>query len=157
MKNMLKTMFAYIGSFGPLVLFLVIATAIFLKDVNMTGIILLLAWMPIGMTLKSILKWIINEPRPKGSIHLNNWERYLDKGTNGMPSGHAHFVGSELAMTICMKLPVWLQVYSGFQSAITMWQRYAYKKHTISQLCVGFFVGVMYSIFYCSFLKCNIN
>lgn len=96
--------------------------------------------MPIGMALKSILKWMINEPRLKGSIHLNDWERYFDKD---LPSGHAHFVGSELAITICMELPV----YCGFQSAITMWQRYVYKKHTISQLCACFFVGVMYSIF----------
>lgn len=154
---MLKKTLAYIGLFGPLVLFVVIIATIFSRGINTTGIILILAWMPIGMTLKSILKWIINEPRPKGSIYLNEWERYLDKGTKGMPSGHAYFVGSELAMTICMKLPVWLKVYSCFQSAITMWQRYTYKKHTISQLCVGFFVGVMYSIFYCSFLKRNIN
>lgn len=97
---------------------------------------------------------MINEPRPKGSIYLNDWERYLDKG---MPSGHAYFIGSELVMTIYMELPMWLQVYSGFQSAITMWQRYAYKKHTIAQLCAGFLIGAIYSIFYCSLLKCNIN
>ena len=154
---MLKRSLAYIGSFGPLVLFGVIAAAIFSRGIDIAGVVLLLAWKPIGMALNSILKWMINEPRPKGSIHLNDWERYLDKGTKGMPSGHAQFVGSELAMTICMGLPVWLQVYSGFQSAITLWQRYAYKKHTIAQLCAGFFVGAVYSIFYCSFLKRHIN
>lgn len=43
MKNMLKTTLAYIGSFGPPVLFVVIAAAIFSKGVNTTCVILLLA------------------------------------------------------------------------------------------------------------------
>ena len=144
---------AYIGSFGPILLFGVIVVTIFSRGLDTTGLLLLLAWKPIGMALNSILKWMINEPRPKGSVHLNKWERYLDKGTKGMPSGHAQFVGSELAMAVCLGLPLWLQAYSCIQSGITLWQRYAYKKHTIAQLAAGFFVGVVYSICYCNFLS----
>lgn len=153
MNDVFKKSIAYIGSFGPLFLFGVIAVTIFSRGADIADVLLFLAWIPIGLALNSTLKWVFNEPRPNDSIHLNAWERYLDKGTKGMPSGHAQFVGSEMAMVMCMGLPMGLQVYSSIQSGITLWQRYVYKKHTIAQLCAGFLIGVLYSIFYYSFLK----
>ena len=150
---MVKNILAYIGSFGPMILFCVMLVSIFSRGLDTAGIILLLAWKPVGMALNSILKWMINEPRPKGSIHLNKIEEYLDQGTNGMPSGHAQFVGSEVALAFCLSLPTWLKIYSVAQSTVTIWQRYAYKKHTSLQLFAGFFVGCVYSACFCMFLK----
>lgn len=157
MNRTVMRLLAYIGSFGPIVLFLVVLAFILSRGLSTTGVVLLLAWKPIGVALNSILKWMINEPRPKGSVHLNRVERLLDKGTKGMPSGHAQLVGSEVAMTVCLRLPLWLRAYSVVQACVTLWQRYAYKKHTIMQLAAGLFVGVVYSAFYCSFLKDYVN
>lgn len=153
MKHAVTKIIAYIGSFGPMILFCVIFVSIFSQGLDTPGLILLLAWKPIGMALNSILKWMINEPRPKGGIHLNKIERFLDKGTKGMPSGHAQFVGSELGLSMCIGLPKWIQIYALCQSTLTIWQRYAYKKHTGLQLFAGFFVGMLYSLFFCMFLK----
>ena len=153
MKPMIIKSLAYIGSFGPIILFCVMSVSIFSRGLDTAGLVLLLAWKPIGMAINSILKWMINEPRPKGSIHLNTLERYLDKGTKGMPSGHAQFVASCTALSLCLSLPLWIQLYSIGQSTLTIWQRYSYKKHTALQLIAGFFVGSVYSVFFCMFLK----
>jgi membrane-associated phospholipid phosphatase len=153
MKSMITKTIAYIGSFGPSFLFCVIVVYIFSQGLDKSGVILLLTWKPLGMIINSILKSIIDEPRPKGSIHLNKIERYLDEGTRGMPSGHAQFVGSGVALSMCLGLPMWLQLYSCGQAAVTIWQRYSYKKHTAAQLGAGFFVGLLYSFCFCLFLK----
>jgi len=147
---------AYIGAFGPILLFLLVFVTIFLRGLDNLSVILLLAWTLISMVLNSMLKMIFNQARPKNSIHLNNVEKYFDNGTSGMPSGHAQFVGTQLAMSVCLGLPLWIIVYAVFQSGISLWQRYAYKKHTIEQLFAGFCIGIVYSSVICSVLKPHI-
>jgi membrane-associated phospholipid phosphatase len=98
--------------------------------------------------LNSILKLIIQEPRPSNDqraleIGIANGHRVsFDKF--GMPSGHAQTCGFALVfMSLVFDSPKMTAFYL-VVSFITMTQRYIYNNHTILQLIVGFVTGGMF-------------
>jgi membrane-associated phospholipid phosphatase len=98
--------------------------------------------------LNSILKLIIQEPRPSNDqraleIGIANGHRVsFDKF--GMPSGHAQTCGFALVfMSLVFDSPKMTAFYL-VVSFITMAQRYIYNNHTIFQLIVGFVTGGMF-------------
>ena len=102
----------------------------------------------LNIALNSILKLIIQEPRPGNDmkaleIGIANGERVsFDKF--GMPSGHAQTSGFILVfMTMVFNSPKITAFYLVI-SFITMVQRYVYNNHTILQLLVGFVTGGMF-------------
>ena len=136
-----------IGVFGPYITAAVIVTEIIIYQESLFKIGLILLWQPLNVMINSLLKEIINQDRPKGTKHVNKLEEYIDEGSKGMPSGHAQVVGSELALAF-LTCNVVTKFFMIFQTGLTLYQRYSYKKHTIMQLIIGFIIGIIYSFLF---------
>lgn len=139
---------AYIGVFGPLVLSIVIIFNLVIIGTRWQQTLLLSIWQPLSIIINSLLKKIINQDRPSNSKHINSFERTIDTGSKGMPSGHAQMVGSEVVFSYLAGANTLVQIIAIIQMLITLWQRYTYRKHTIAQLLVGLIVGGIYSYIY---------
>ena len=80
-------------------------------------------------------------------------EKLIDEGTKGMPSGHAQLVGSELLLSLLSNTNFTTKTFMVIQSALTLYQRWAYKKHTVMQLIIGFLIGSLYSVIFWSMIN----
>lgn len=134
-----------VGAFGPWVMAAVIIAENIIDECSYFKIGALILWQPLSITINGLLKEIINQERPSGSIHVNELEAIIDEGTKGMPSGHAQLVGSELMLSLISNTNVVTKYIMIGQTCITLYQRWAYKKHSIMQLIIGFFIGIFYS------------
>jgi len=136
---------AYAGVFGPLVVAALIVADLVMAGAGWQQLVWLAVWQPLSVMLNLLLKEVFNQERPKGAKHINTLERSIDAGSKGMPSGHAQMIGSEVVFARLAGTSEWVQAIAVVQSLVTIWQRYAYRKHTIAQLFVGFIVGAVYS------------
>jgi membrane-associated phospholipid phosphatase len=148
-----------IGFFGPMILFTL--TIIMLwgryKYVNVYLIFILF-----NTVLNQILKNTIKSSRPDKLNEYTIYETYENtSGTDkyGMPSGHAQSVSfSTLYMYLVTKSKN-LLIGGSFISALSLIQRYRFKRHSIKQLLVGVIVGssVAYASYNLStlFLTCK--
>jgi membrane-associated phospholipid phosphatase len=141
----------YIGSFGPAMILCVIVVEEVYDGASTTRIVWLLLWQPMSIILNTWLKEVINEERPPGGEHINMIEEVIDIGSKGMPSGHAQMVASALTFVLLSGSNATLAFITGLQSVITIWQRLAYKKHTIEQVMAGLFVGAIYTMLFLSY------
>lgn len=144
---MFKTM-SVIGSFGPWAMAAIIVTENIINEDTYFKIGLLLLWQPLNITINGLLKEIINEDRPDGSMHVNKLEALIDEGTKGMPSGHAQLVGSELALAFLSNTTIVTRTIMTIQTGLTVYQRWLYKKHSIMQLVIGLWIGMLYSFIF---------
>jgi membrane-associated phospholipid phosphatase len=92
------------------------------------------------------LKTFIREPRPQGynSELYREWMYALDyEGVEqyGMPSGHSMIIFFSLFYLWWIKKNVWYMIGGSFLAVLTLYQRFKYKKHTLSQLVVGAILG----------------
>ena len=133
-----------LGAFGPYIMAAGIIAENIINQTSYFKIGVLLLWQPLNVMINCVLKEIINEDRPAGSKNINKLEAYIDEGSKGMPSGHAQVVGSELMLAYLSNSFI-TKVLMMFQTGLTVYQRYSYKKHTISQLIIGFIIGIIYS------------
>lgn len=96
----------------------------------------------IGFTKK-----IIKQPRPIGFLDT----KYQDGGdytkSYGMPSGHSGLVFYSTAFLWLVKKSIPILIFELSMCAITLYQRYTYKKHTIEQLIAGAFLGTTVAFF----------
>jgi membrane-associated phospholipid phosphatase len=71
-----------------------------------------------------------------------------------MPSGHAQAVVSELTFIALYFQKPWLTGVAALQTALTLWQRYATRRHSLTQLAVGSALGLLVGLgFYVFLLK----
>lgn len=159
----IKTLFNYIGGYGPLILAIF---SVFLLRSKET----LLKYYLVGLFFNSILnyflKGVFQHSRP--SVDENVFNAALKHGKRiiykdgipsdifGMPSGHAesalystgyiYFVLKNVNITF---------MYSVF-SLITVFQRVYFSYHTILQVIIGSFIGVGFSFFIYYLAKKNI-
>jgi len=154
-----------LGYFGPHILATIIARSLY-KSQNRNSnpqtkykiINFLLATAIISEMLNRTLKQIIKQPRPEGIDYCNSWDSFKDNkyfDSYGMPSGHAQNVATAATFLILYKKNPYITIYSVLQSFLTMYQRYAYKKHTAAQLGGGAYVGhlwVLYHIIHISYI-----
>ena len=151
LQNIFEICFKYIGSFAPLIL---------------GGYSLFLLWnkqnlffyYTIGVFMNSILnlilKGIIQEPRPSDDPKLFHlalkhgknliFKDYIPFNIFGMPSGHAQ---SSIFSTIFIYLSLGkMNILFGYLiiSLISMFQRVAYKRHSVIQVVVGTIVGALF-------------
>ena len=126
------------GYYGPLLLLI---TTICLVWSRTRLLLLYISFFIINSFLNKILKLLIREPRPQGQIIFNDHELSTGSEEYGMPSGHAQSVAfSSMFSYLITKSPKILMGTS-FISAMTIYQRYKYKRHTIGQLFVGTILG----------------
>ena len=91
--------------------------------------------------LNGFLKHIIREPRPANQRHINEHDRPNHADRFGMPSGHAQMTGYAITFLYLVVRNPCLLVISVFIGALTVFQRYAYRRHTATQLFAGLTVG----------------
>jgi len=97
------------------------------------------------MVFNNILKNIIKQPRPHGGEDIFSFEKY-DK--YGMPSGHSSSAMFSYIIAVLYFNNTIISVVLGMLLVLTLFQRIKYKKHNISQIVCGVFIGVI-SAFIC--------
>jgi membrane-associated phospholipid phosphatase len=140
--NQTPNPFDYIGYYGPIIL--LIAT-IMLMIARTKILILYITFFIFNVFLNGVLKLLIREPRPSGNILFNDSENTKKGEQYGMPSGHAQSVAFTTMFLYLFTKPAdhYLVMGAGFIGAITLYQRYKYKRHSISQLLVGTTIGAL--------------
>jgi membrane-associated phospholipid phosphatase len=102
-----------------------------------------LFYFGVNSLANNVIKNIIQAPRPTEQIFLNNYDKCTHDiiSDYGMPSGHAQSVGYSITFLYLVVYSPPVFYISIFISAITMYQRYTYNRHTIIQLIVGLIIG----------------
>ena len=99
-----------------------------------------LTFFAINVGVNRWLKLWLRHPRPSGGKSILG-EVYQGADEYGMPSAHAQIVFYSAVYLYFAKESIeWLSVGMGI-GAFTLYQRWAYRRHTIAQLLVGTFVG----------------
>lgn len=109
--------------------------------------------------LNQTIKVLVKQPRPTGYKELKDMDHANYTGVHlyGMPSGHSQSVFFSLTFLWCVVRSVPLFILGLFICAITLYQRWKYKKHSIEQLAVGAFVGSCFGYFVYYFVKTNLK
>ena len=136
------TPFDFIGYYGPIILLIVTIMLMISRTKVLT---LYIVFFIINIFLNKALKLLIREPRPAGDILFTNKENTEGSEQYGMPSGHAQSVAfTSMFLYLFTKPPNgYLIMGACFIWIITLYQRYKYKRHSISQLLVGSTVGAL--------------
>ena len=152
--DIFTNLFFYVGSYGPLILF--ILSTFFLWNYEN-----LLFYYIIGLfgdsIINLVLKGLIQHPRPNEDINkfnllVTHGKRFLFKDgipydIFGMPSGHAQSVlFSTVFIYLSLKNRDILYLYL-FISSITILQRINYNYHTTAQVIVGSIIGSIFAYF----------
>ena len=127
-----------IGYFGPHILFVIIFTQ--LTDGRLHFVLL----QVLNLLVNLVLKNVVRQPRPLGAINVNQWDK-LDEHQYGMPSLHAQLMGSMLLYALLHSQKWGLPILF---TAVTLWQRYVCRKHTVLQLAAGVLTGGTLCIFF---------
>ncbi len=99
--------------------------------------------------INRILKSSFREPRPKNTIVFNDYifnsfDKYTGSQIYGMPSGHAQSIFYSISfLYLTTKSPI-LLIISLFIAALTLYQRWKYRNHTVAQLVMGSIVGTLF-------------
>jgi len=146
--------FDSIGYFGPQLLFF--ASIYFLFE-KLTSLSVYFLGFFFSMLLNSILKLLIQEPRPKEDKRLFNLEILNKKRISfdryGMPSGHADAVFYSTAFIFLTLKNKWIGFIYLLISLLTCYQRIAYKNHTFGQVLVGGIVGTIMGVLFFYYSK----
>ena len=111
-------------------------------------------WQFASHILNVVIKNSLVLPRPDSKPEefeklANNitWKNYLIIHRNfGMPSGHAQAVISQLVFIILFFQKPLLSAIAAGQSALTLYQRYAARRHSTDQLFAGSLLGIVVGI-----------
>ena len=136
----LSDIFANLGYFGPFTLLIVISITMLLQQYHLDMILLLFVMQSINLVLNYIIKNLLQQKRPSNQTSIN----FLDQEDSvqyGMPSGHAQQMLSLLVFATFEIGKNVLTLFAFFQTVVTLWQRYSYKKHTLNKLIVGGVIG----------------
>ena len=146
-----------IGYFGPQILAFTSAVLL-INKYNLLTIYL------IGFLLNSfiniILKGIIKQPRPSEDKHLFNI--WLNNGMKtdrhwydrfGMPSGHTESVFYSTTFIFFALQNRNITIMYLIISLNTFYQRVKYKNHTLSQVIIGAFIGIIIGYFFYNYSK----
>jgi membrane-associated phospholipid phosphatase len=136
-NQMVKT-FDTVGFYGPLIVMgLVIIDLFSQPKYNWVYIFFIVA----NDVLNRGLKLLFREPRPEGRIPFSEHESYTGASKYGMPSGHAQSIGFSLMYLWLVRTMDSTLILSSFIGALTLYQRWKYRNHSMIQLLVGFLCG----------------
>ena len=140
-----------IGYQGPNILLVLILIGFFYT--NITNLYLygaVFIWQFASHLFNIIIKNTLKAPRPDSELEefarlkkSINFKNYLIIHRNfGMPSGHAQAMLSELTfIMLYFKQPIIIAI-ALLQTALTLWQRYSTKRHSLHQLLAGSIIGI---------------
>jgi membrane-associated phospholipid phosphatase len=135
----------YIGLFAPIILLFL---SLFLLRNKKKYLYLFFYGFILNNILNIILKVAIKEPRPTDEqkvieIGIANGARIsFDKF--GMPSGHAQNCAYCLAFITMVFNDPFITAFYTIITFNTLFQRYLYNNHTILQLVIGSFIGLLF-------------
>lgn len=125
-----------IGFYGPIILLITNIYYLFYKK---TYLYVYLLFFVINSCINRALKAIIREPRP-------NDQRFMlfenKEDVYGMPSGHAQSIFYSTTFLYLTTASYYLLIISLFVCALTIYQRYHFRRHTLKQLFIGSLVGI---------------
>jgi membrane-associated phospholipid phosphatase len=90
--------------------------------------------------LNGLLKRLIKEPRPKKMIKINRQD-VMSSHSYGMPSGHAQIAANNLVFIALTFRNNAITVIATIQALLTIYQRYSFRMHSVTQLLAGTIVG----------------
>jgi membrane-associated phospholipid phosphatase len=144
------------GYQGPNILFVfIIISLYYYKHLTNPYIYLsVLIWQLLSHLLNVVIKNTLRLPRPDSSTDAADaaefekiknsvtWKNYIIIHRNfGMPSGHAQAVVSELTFLALYFQKPWLTLAASCQAALTIYQRYKTRRHSLNQLILGSLLG----------------
>ena len=142
------SLLSHLGYQGPNILLLLILLMLYYQHYTQPYFYLaVVGWQLASHFLNVVIKNTLKAPRPDDSPNKTlvqpTFKNYLIVHRQyGMPSGHAQAVCSELIFIALFFRKPWLTTLAFLQTALTLWQRYAYKRHSIKQLAVGSILGL---------------
>lgn len=156
-----------IENYGPIIIIIISIFNLFSKQNYLFYYIIGLS---INTILNFTLKYIIKEKRPSlfyKEYNLSEFAVDISKNKNyiipininnyGMPSGHAQNLGFSLGfMFLFIKNSYLLWIYF-FISLITLFERYTNHKHSIIQLVIGYFIGILLGFIFYKIANHNIK
>ena len=140
-----------IGYQGPNILLVLILIGFVYTNITnpyLYGAVII--WQFASHLINIIIKNTLKAPRPDSELEefarlkkSINFKNYLIIHRNfGMPSGHAQAMLSELTfIMLYFKQPIIIAI-ALLQTALTLWQRYSTKRHSLQQLLAGSIIGI---------------
>ena len=151
-----------IGSYGPLILLLF---SIFLLRNKSNLLFYYILFFGISIILNVVLKGLIQQQRPcidreTFQLMMRNKERYIKKNgvpydIFGMPSGHSQSVVFSTIFIYLSLRDFNILLFYILISLITLFQRVINNHHTILQVVLGSFVGIVLG--YIGYIMARIN
>ena len=105
-------------------------------------ILLVIGWNFLNMWINGILKNLIKQPRPKRMIKINRND-VINSRHYGMPSGHAQIAATNSVFIALLFRNEIITSLALLQTLLTIYQRYSFRMHSLSQLLVGSVIGGM--------------
>ena len=136
-----------IGFFAPMILF-TLSIIVLWSHIKYLNVYLIFFFL--NMLLNKKLKQLFGEPRPGKVTEQNIYKKYENTSgaeIYGMPSGHAQSVIFSTIYTYLVTKSNNILIGSGFISALSLIQRYRFKRHSIKQLIVGSLLGAGVALF----------
>lgn len=134
----------FLGYFGPQLLFFL---SIYLLYSTKTYLIVYVVTMVCSSLLNFVIKGIVKQSRPKEDLDIFNPEKKhsprIASDIYGMPSGHSQHVFLSTTYIYLVLKNINLTLFYFVFSLLTLVQRVRYRNHTIKQVVVGGFVGVL--------------
>ncbi len=131
-----------IGFYGPTINFIIGFISLLKQAKYLSGY---LVFTGMNYILNGVLKTTFQEARPSGGIPLYEGEEEYYKGDKyGMPSGHAQSVFFALTYLYLVKHSIYSLLLELCVALITCYQRWKYRRHTISQILVGSLTGILF-------------
>jgi membrane-associated phospholipid phosphatase len=132
-----------IGFYGPTINFIIGFISLLKQAKYLSGY---LVFTGINSIVNGLLKPIFQEARPPGGIQLYHGEEeyYKNEQKYGMPSGHTQSVFFALTYLYLVKHSVYSFLLELCVAMITCYQRWKYRRHTISQIIVGSLIGILF-------------
>ena len=140
MSNEDPTPLDKIGYIGPIILFFLNIYHYFYRKIYLFAYLLGFGF---NILMNKLIKQIIKEPRPDDSRHIKFMEQFHGSEIYGMPSGHAQSVF--YSAIFLYDAHILMFYFSLFISLITLFQRYKFKRHTLTQLFVGSCLGALFA------------
>jgi len=129
----------YIGFFGPIIVIIISITKLWNQPQYLIGYA---CFEVINSIINSVLKSLIRQERPSGGRSIIN-EKYTGSNVYGMPSSHTQNVAFSTVFLYLVKGSPTYLILESFILALTFYQRWKYKRHTVEQLIAGIGVGTI--------------
>jgi membrane-associated phospholipid phosphatase len=131
-----------IGYYGPVILFSITFFCLLTRSPY-------LLIFTIGSILNSIsnkiIKNIFREPRQDNQLPFLGEGKFEGIERYGFPSGHAQSCFFSLGFLFFINGPQAILYSMTFICAMTLYQRYKYRRHTIKQLVFGSIIGILFA------------